>query len=431
MTILFGVVKTRQTWLTVLTVVTALSLAALVVWSVRLVIEVQGLRSSVVERVGWLQQIDAARRAIERGDASDKLDWAQRRETLTTIAANVSEPGAHSETGSSMESRLAIDLEAPPQDPTQQARIRDDLDILVAQIRRETAGASKGLGEKWNSLNLLVVTALFFATTTLGLLVYVRSWTRGNAADQVATLHERLRVSESLAAVGTLAAGVAHEINNPLTYVTTNLQLLREELECSAADLTPLVDDALGGASRVGSIVRALETVGPRPGSEGETSNVRDALEAALAAVPMDGVATIQRAFETAPMVPGEITFLTEVFRHLVDNARRVMEETPGREHVLSVWVDTDEIGMARATVHGLPAEVRNRIFQPFVTTRDVDEGKGLGLYVCHGVVTALGGRVEIDSNSRGTSVTVYLPPAEAMQPANAAPPLSSDQSPA
>ena len=345
--------------LTVLAVVAAVALAALAVWSIRLVVDVGELRSEVETRVGWLQQIAAAQNALD--DEIDDAGWVPHAERLEGIAARA--PTA------------SPSFELPPAGEQRDA-LRRDLGIMVRDIRGETSRVSAELGQHWDSINLLVVVSLFFATSTLGLLVYVRLIAQPDGRGAI----ERLQLggsplSDRLATVGTLATGVAHEINNPLTYVTTNLQLLREDLE-SSEDLLPLVDDALAGANRVGEIVHGLDRLRTIPVSPATTANLDEVLDAALEDQPgLVGVA-VRRRGDALPPVVGDATILIEVFRNLIDNAAVAMQQVFDRPHRLVVVTEAvaeDRVKVSISdTGEGIDPRSQQRIFEPFFTTRDV-----------------------------------------------------------
>ncbi|MEM6992881.1 MAG: ATP-binding protein [Myxococcota bacterium] len=399
---------------TVLAVAAAIALAALTVWSVRLVLEVASLRTEVEQRVGWLRTISEARRAMDEGEAA----WAEQSPVLDSVAAGMIENGSgEAEIAHAMRRSLA----GASANSRERQELRAHMDRMVAELRGQTARISVELGDKWDSINLLVVLSLFFATSTLGLLVYARSVSLPRSKHAVAKLEARLQTSDRLAAVGTRAAGVAHEINNPLTYVTTNLQLLREEMRCPQAaasgELGPLIDDAIRGATRVGGIVRQLETFARVPQDIAETADAADALEAAVRSHrDLDAGIRVQREFDAVPRARGDQAFLQEVFGNIIDNAVRAMRMHHGPK-VLGLTLEMDDEGMIRAAVSdtgpGIPDTILAHVFEPFSTTRRLGEGTGLGLFVSHGVVKALGGRLEVETSTEGTTVTVSLPVAD------------------
>jgi signal transduction histidine kinase len=254
-----------------------------------------------------------------------------------------------------------------------------------------------------------------------------------------------LGVTDRLAAVGRLAAGLAHEINNPLAFVEANLRFAAEELPALAAwsrhppadprdaerlvaELAEAVAESRQGAERVRHIVRGLKTFARTDEDLREPVDVRAALEAAvdMSAHELKQRARLVRELSPAPRVEGNAVRLSQVFLNLLVNAVQAIPEgaPDGRVRVV---LRSDERGWAVAEVHdngrGIPAELLPRIFDPFFTTKPVGEGTGLGLSISQGIVLGLGGELAVDSApGRGTTFRLALPPS-AREPASAPPP--------
>jgi PAS domain S-box-containing protein len=246
-------------------------------------------------------------------------------------------------------------------------------------------------------------------------------------------LRERLLMADRLAAVGTLAAGVAHEINNPLACVTANLEVLDEELGAAGdggADLArmPLSElraalaDAREGAERVRLIVRDLRVFARGDDQERGPVDVRGAIEVAerMTANLMRGRARVVKELGDVPPVHANGPRLAQVFVQLLVNAAQAMET--GRPEVNQVRI-TAHVDGARVAIdvadtgHGIPEELRGRVFDPFFTTRAVGSGPGLGLAVCHGIVRSLGGEISVESApGGGTLFRISLPIAKSVQ---------------
>jgi signal transduction histidine kinase len=240
-------------------------------------------------------------------------------------------------------------------------------------------------------------------------------------------LSERRRAEEDqrLAAVGTLASGVAHEINNPLTYVTSNLAFLQETLEKLRGlhpDI-PEAEEAVGeatlGARRVRDIVRDLRFVArPPDGRRIEVDPVQEIRSAVtLAQAEIHRRSGLLLLLDPCPMVLAGQGQIGQVMIHLLVNAAQSTPDGSPQDHTVRVASGTDEAGWASIEVadsgSGIPAAARARIFEPFFSTRPVGSGTGLGLSVCHGIVTGLGGAIDVTSQEgRGTTVRVRLPPA-------------------
>jgi len=247
------------------------------------------------------------------------------------------------------------------------------------------------------------------------------------------SVRNRAEEEHRLAAVGTLAAGVAHEINNPLTYVTSNLAFLEEALgkmrglHPEAEEAEAAAAEASLGARRVRDIVRDLRFVArPPDGRRVEvdpTSEIRSALN--LAQAEIHRRASLDLRLDPCPTVLAGQGQIGQVMLHLLVNASQSTPPGSPGAHVVRVTSRTDENGWAAIEVSdtgvGIAASARAHIFEPFFTTRAAGGGPGLGLSVSHGIVTGLGGSIEVASEEgRGTTVRVRLPPAPEAAPATA-----------
>ncbi|HET7826954.1 MAG TPA: ATP-binding protein [Anaeromyxobacter sp.] len=245
-------------------------------------------------------------------------------------------------------------------------------------------------------------------------------------------LKASLALADRMASVGTLAAGVAHEMNNPLTYVTANLAHARELIETAATlrgappELSSLLgplrgalDDALQGADRVARIVKDLKTFS-RDDERRLPVDARAALESALqlARGEIKKRARLVRDLEDVPLVDGSESRLGQVFLNLLVNAAQAIPDGAPERHEIRVssrvrdgWVEIS----VEDTGCGIPREVLGRIFDPFFTTKPVGTGTGLGLAICHEIVAAFGGEIGVESEvGHGSRFTVRLRPARA-----------------
>ncbi|GEJ59117.1 ATP-binding protein [Anaeromyxobacter diazotrophicus] len=243
-------------------------------------------------------------------------------------------------------------------------------------------------------------------------------------------LQARLQIAERLASLGTLAAGVAHEINNPLAFVTSNLDYVSRQLAAvgealgpERAEIAEALADSRRGAERIASIVRDLQAFGgkERP-ANAEQADPNAALEFALRM--SDSLirhrARLVKDLRPVPCVRGEEARLGQVFLNLLVNAAHAIE--PGRADASLIRVSTRFDDAARRVVievadegAGIHPEVLPRIFEPFFTTKPVGAGTGLGLFVCQGIVTELGGELAVESElGQGTTFRVLLPAAGA-----------------
>ena len=238
-------------------------------------------------------------------------------------------------------------------------------------------------------------------------------------------LQRQVLRADRLAAMGTLAASTAHEINNPLTYVLTNAELLTVELEAHVqthpelAATRELAADIVSGATRVAVIVRDMVAVARGQISVADAVDLRLVLRESLAMVAnqLRHRATVVLDLADLPPVRGDKVRLGQVFVNLLINACQAIPD--GHADRNQVRIATAMPGAGWLTVRvtdtgvGMTPAIRERIFDPFFTTKQVGEGTGLGLAVTLGIVSGLGGRIEVDSEvGRGTTFTVWLPAA-------------------
>ena len=250
-------------------------------------------------------------------------------------------------------------------------------------------------------------------------------------------LERQLVQADRLAALGTMAAGVAHEINNPLAYVMLNLEWVARKLPHVQQDPSSLpammvmLDEAREGAARVSAIVRELRSFSR---ADGETRKHVDLATVVQSAIKMVGNEIRHRAqvitsFEPAQPVLANEARLEQVVVNLLLNAAQAMPEGTAAKNVvrLSVRQDGERLAVLEVSDNGdgIPADVLPRIFDPFFTTKPVGVGTGLGLSICHGIVTSLGGKIAAYSDAlEGTTFRVVLPTTETLA-SDSAPPVS------
>lgn len=236
----------------------------------------------------------------------------------------------------------------------------------------------------------------------------------------------KLAQAERLASVGLLAAGVVHEINNPLSFVIGNLDLVARQLatnapptEASARVLADAVSDARQGAERVRAIVRDLKVFSRVQERRAAAVDVRVPLRAALAMAQNElrHRARVVLALGPAPLVWADEGRLGQLFLNLLVNAAQAIEAGAAEANEVRVETAADANGWARIEIRdtgaGVPRELLPKIFDPFFTTKEPGVGTGLGLSICHSIATDVGGRIEVDSEpGRGSTFCVLLPPA-------------------
>lgn len=241
------------------------------------------------------------------------------------------------------------------------------------------------------------------------------------------SVEANLQWTERMVAIGTLAAGAAHEINNPIAYILLNLGIISARLDtlknavppAVAADLGRLLRETREGAERVRDIVRDLRMLSRPPHEERLTLvDLKAAVEAAvhMAQHEIKGRARLTQTYEDTFWVEACESRLAQLFLNLLINAAQAIPESGAEaEHEIRVTVRKGPGGRAIVEVSdtgsGIAASNLDRIFDPFFTTKPVGLGTGLGLAVCHGIVRSLGGDIAVASElGRGTTFRVSLP---------------------
>ncbi len=246
-------------------------------------------------------------------------------------------------------------------------------------------------------------------------------------------LHAGLAQTDRLSSMGMLAAGVAHEINNPLAYVLENLEGLVQELPAARADpalfetLIERASAALEGAGRIKTISRSLSAFTRVERTELQSVDVNRALmrAATMAGNEIKYRAKLITELGTIPQVQASEGRLTQVFLNLIMNAAQAISEGHVADHriTLRTWAEAQHVfAEVSDTGHGMPPETLARVFEPFFTTKPVGEGSGLGLSICKTIITELGGEVRVESTpGQGTRFVVQLAAQPAVAPSPAA----------
>ncbi len=267
----------------------------------------------------------------------------------------------------------------------------------------------------------------------------------------------RILQQEKMASIGQLAAGVAHEINNPMGFIASNLGSMNKYLgrlkefiaaqdgalqsrqaENEVADLRrrlkldfilddsrDLIAESLDGAERVKRIVQDLKSFSRVDQSEEKPTDINDCLETTLNIIwnELKYKTTVAKEYGELPRLRCYPQQLNQVFMNLLINAAQAIEKQG--EITIRTWCQKGQILVAIGdTGCGMPPERLNRVFEPFFTTKPVGKGTGLGLSICYDIVKKHGGDIRVASEEgKGSTFTVVLPlekaaPGEAANPA-------------
>jgi signal transduction histidine kinase len=254
-------------------------------------------------------------------------------------------------------------------------------------------------------------------------------------AEQVQTIESSQRKlfnAEKMAAIGQLAAGVAHEINNPMGFILSNLHIAQQyveqlqrfhatlpngdnaELDEVLTDFSQLLRESTDGAERISAIVADLRTAVDLEHCEESLTDINQLIRTTcqLGAGKLGNGLELSLQLGELPLTccyPGQ---LSQACLHVLLNATQACQAKPNGKIVITTHCDNNEI-IIRITDNGcgISTAALSRVFEPFYTTHEVGQGTGLGLTVCRDIVQAHDGHIDIDSKlSKGTQVVLTLP---------------------
>jgi PAS domain S-box-containing protein len=236
----------------------------------------------------------------------------------------------------------------------------------------------------------------------------------------------QLMASDRMASVGCLAAGVAHEINNPLASVVANIELALQQLKLlgrsnpAAREIEEELRDARGAAERMRLIVRDLKIFSRAEEDKCEPLDLEKVIESTLrmACNEIRHRARLVKEYGGVPLVHANESRLGQVFLNLLVNAAQAIPEGKAQDNTIRISTSLESDGRVLVRVSdtgpGIPADVGKRLFTPFFTTKPVGAGTGLGLSICQRIVTSLGGEISfVTEVGKGTEFRVALPVAE------------------
>jgi two-component system NtrC family sensor kinase len=257
----------------------------------------------------------------------------------------------------------------------------------------------------------------------------------------------RVIQQEKMASIGQLAAGVAHEINNPMGYITSNMNTLskyakrlarlielqeavianganeasrteleemrsRDKIDYVLKDFDDLIAESLEGAERVRKIVQDLKSFSRADSHEPVPCDINDCLHTTANIVhnEIKYVATLEMNLTELPPVVCHPQQISQVLMNLLVNAAHAIE----KQGAITIATSHDDQWVSiriSDTGKGIPKEIRKRIFEPFFTTKEVGKGTGLGLAISLDIINRHGGELSVESEAgRGTTFTIRLP---------------------
>ncbi len=276
-------------------------------------------------------------------------------------------------------------------------------------------------------------------------------------ASTVKTLKEtqqQLVVSEKMASLGQLTAGIAHEINNPINFISSNVQALKmdfqdmqnvlkkvKELEKTTdpvkltnelvhlgqqldfdlleEEISELLAGIERGTERTVNIVSSLRTFSRNSTENFSKADIHEGLDSTITILnsQFNGHITIKKAYGNLPLIKCQISRLNQVFLNIINNSiQAINAKSNGVVHPGIIKITTEKIGnqvqiRIKDNGNGMTKETQKRLFEPFFTTKDVGEGTGLGLSISYGIIEQHHGKIDVLSSiGKGTEFLIYLP---------------------
>ena len=375
------------------------------VWAFADVSEMRQMAAALVDAAGWLRMLEAHTDGVlVELDAEARIVglWGLSREIFDAPDAL-------------LQGKTLIEAIAGPEGAVLDARVRSVLSSATRQDYEccvERNGTSRVL-----STSAVLMPASDTAPPHVTLMIR-------DVTERAHTQAKLLQV-ERLASIGLLAAGVAHEINNPLTYVLLNLERVRSRLarlgggaetEALLSEIRTAIEMSVEGASRVQSIVQDLTRFSRPDEHQLLPVDVHRSLDFAIAmAEPeLQSRAKLTREYAPLPLVRASEARLSQIFLNLIINAAHALPDAGGRSEI-RVVTRTEPAGQAVIEIHdtgrGMSSAALKRLFEPFYTTKPPGLGTGLGLTICRDIVASLGGQIEVESSEgQGSVFRVVLP---------------------
>jgi two-component system NtrC family sensor kinase len=294
-----------------------------------------------------------------------------------------------------------------------------DSPFLLMMVRQESSIMDLWLKPRMRLIGFLLFSIAVILVSILGVATYLVN--RIHAADQrrVQALHQ-VEYANKLSSIGRLASGVAHEINNPLAIINQKAGLIKDLFTINSdfsgnEKLMGLVNDVLASVRRCGAITRRLLDFARHMESSIEAVDIEAIIRQVLGFMEKEAdrrcIAVSVSVQGIIPPFDGDRGNIQQIFLNLINNAFAAMEDG-GRLDITIARQGATHITVAVAdTGHGIPEADLKRVFEPFFSTRHGHRGTGLGLSVTYGMVSEMGGEIEVSSQlDRGTRFVVTLP---------------------
>lgn len=301
-----------------------------------------------------------------------------------------------------------------------------DVSLLFKKMFEEAKNTSEGvLSDEiviLNNVCKLFVSPLFVQEKIIGFYIFIHDMTLLHEKDTlIESQYASLVSSSKLAALGVMAGGIAHEINNPITIISSTSRILRKYIEKGIIDsdkFNKCCDDIDNTVLRISKIISGLRTVSrDASGEEFELCKVVDIFEDVLALssekfkankieINIDLCAEVYQT-----VIPCKRVQLSQVFLNLLGNSFDAIEELEDR------WVkiecrqnDKNLVMRFSDSGLGIPKEIQGKILHPFFTTKEIGKGTGLGLSLSNSFIKNHNGKLELDDNSKHTCFVITLP---------------------
>ncbi|NJM26746.1 MAG: GHKL domain-containing protein [Bacteroidia bacterium] len=244
--------------------------------------------------------------------------------------------------------------------------------------------------------------------------------------DQLKSAQAHLVQSEKMASLGMLTAGIAHEINNPVTFIAGGVQALEQTIDemlddrknLSRQDLRHEMDDLFKsikvGVKRTTDIVRDLKSFARSDEKIKTNVNVNDCVTTTLTILntKIRDTVTVEKELTGGLIVNGYIGQINQVLLNIIDNAIYAATRTDRTPKIVITTSREKDHVLVRIgdNGYGIPEHIKNNIFDPFFTTKGVGEGTGLGMTISYNIITSLGGGITFQSSENGTDFFVTIP---------------------